>query len=167
MSLSIIVAHDKNLGIGYKNKIPWYIPNDFKWFKENTTGKIVVMGTNTYFSLPDKFRPLPNRENIVLCNQCEYFDQIRNDGSEIFTTLKQVYNYSINKDMFIIGGASLYEQFIDLVDYLYITKIEKEFECDTFFPSVDYSKFKISYFQQNLKTPEDFEYTFNIYEKIK
>jgi dihydrofolate reductase len=165
MALSIIVAHDKNNGIGFKTKIPWNIPNDFKWFKENTIEKTVVMGTTTYFSLPKKFRPLPNRENIVLCNECEYHEQIKSEGAVVFDNIQDVLNYSKDKNVFIIGGASIYKQFIDFADYLYITKINKNFECDTFFPLIDESKWeKISSSDEIIH--DDFTYTFNIYSKI-
>ena len=162
--LSIIVAHDKNNGIGNKTQIPWHLPKDFEWFKKNTMNKTVVMGTTTYFSLPKKFRPLPKRENIVLCNQCEYFEQIENEGTKLFTTIEDVLDYTNDKDTFIIGGASIYNQFVNLVDMLYITKINKEFECDTFFPNVDYSKWKHMY-ESDAINENDIEFTFNTYLK--
>lgn len=164
MALSIIVAHDKNYGIGINNKIPWYIAEDFKWFKRHTTGKIVIMGTKTYFSLPEKFRPLPNRENYVLCNECEYHKQIKEEGAKFFTSIDDVLEFSENKDIFIIGGASIYKQFIEYTEYLYITKINKKFKCDTFFPKVDYSKWKHVYKSDEIKH-KDFTYTFNFYSK--
>ena len=166
MALSIIVAHDINNGIGFETKIPWYIPEDFKWFKRNTTDKIVVMGTTTYFSLPDKFRPLPNRENYVLCNECEYHNRIKEEGAKFFTTLEDVVDFSEGKDVFIIGGASIYNQFIDKADYLYITKINKEFECDTFFPEVEYTEWEHIYKSDNIEH-EDYTFSFNFYAKNK
>jgi len=166
MALSIIVAHDKNNGIGFETKIPWYIPDDFRWFKRQTTGKIVVMGTTTYFSLPDKSRPLPNRENYILCNECEYHEQIKNEGAHFFTSLEDVIDFSEGKDVFIIGGASIYKQFIDYTDYLYITKIDNDFKCDTFFPTIDYSKWEHVYKGENIEH-EDYTYNFNFYAKIK
>jgi len=165
MSLSIIVAHDQNNGIGFETKIPWYIPEDFKWFKRQTTGKIVVMGTTTYFSLPDKVRPLPNRENFILCDECEYHDRIKKEGANFFTNIEDVVDYSKDKDVFIIGGASLYKQFIDKVDYLYITKIDKEFECDTFFPEMG-DKWDHVFKGDNIEF-EDYTYSFNFYAKTK
>jgi dihydrofolate reductase len=166
MALSIIVAHDINNGIGFKGKIPWHIPEDFRWFKRQTTGKIVVMGTTTYFSLTDKSRPLPNRDNYVLCNEIEYHNDINEEGAKIFTALKDVIEFSEDKDIFIIGGASIYEQFIEHTDYLYITKIDKEFECDTFFPQIDYNNWEHIFKGEKMKH-EDYTYSFNFYSKIK
>jgi len=165
MSLSIIVAHDKNNGIGFNTKIPWYIPEDFKWFKRQTTGKIVVMGTTTYFSLPNEVRPLPDRINYVLCGECEYHDRIKKEGTKVFVNYLQVLELAEDNEVFIIGGASLYNLFIDKVDYLYITKIDKEFECDTFFPSIN-GEWEHVYKSENIEH-EDFTYTFNFYAKIK
>jgi len=166
MALSIIVAHDKNNGIGFKGKIPWHISEDFKWFKRQTTGKIVVMGTTTYFSLPDKSRPLPNRENYVLCNESEYYNKIKEEGAKFFTKLEDVIEFSENKDVFIIGGASIYKQFIEYADYLYITKINKEFKCDTFFPQIDYNNWEHIFKGENIEY-EDYTYSFNFYSKTK
>lgn len=164
MALSIIVAHDKNNGIGFQSKIPWHISEDFKWFKKNTINKIVVMGTTTYFSLPNKSRPLPGRENFVLCNECEYHSKIKEEGAKFFTTIEDVIEYSEGKDVFIIGGASIYKQFIDIVDYLYITKINKEFKCDTYFPNVDDTEWEHIYQSDNIEE-KDFTYSFNFYAK--
>jgi len=166
MALSIIVAHDKNYGIGFENNIPWYIQEDFNWFKRHTTAKMVVMGTKTYFSLEDKYRPLPNRENYVLCNESEYYEQIKNEGAKFFTTFDDVLEFAKNKDVFIIGGASIYKQFIDYADYLYITKIDKEFKCDTFFPKVNYDEWNHVYKSENIEI-DDYSYTFNFYGKNK
>jgi len=166
MALSIIVAHDKNNGIGFNGKIPWYISEDFKWFKRQTTDKIVVMGTTTYFSLPKKSRPLPNRDNYVLCNECEYHSKINKEGAKFFTTMEDVIDFSEGKDVFIIGGASIYKQFIDLADYLYITKIDKEFECDTFFPNIKDTEWEHVYKSDNIGH-EDYTYSFNFYAKTK
>jgi dihydrofolate reductase len=166
MALSIIVAHDKKNGIGNKTHIPWHLPTDFKWFKEQTTGKCVVMGSTTYFSLPEKFRPLPGRDNLVLCNDQLLIPKIENEGAKVFINTSSIRSYLLDKDAFIIGGASIYEQFIGLVDKLYITKINKEFECDTFFPKVNYDEW-IQTFKSNDMVENALLFSFNIYEKIK
>jgi dihydrofolate reductase len=165
MAISIIVAHDKNNGIGLNGKIPWYISEDFKWFKRHTIGKIVVMGTTTYFSLPDNVRPLPGRNNYVLCGECEYHDKIKKEGAKVLVNYHQVLELSKDKDLFVIGGASLYDLFIDYADYLYITKINKEFECDTFFPSIN-GQWDHVYKGENIEH-EDYTYNFNFYAKTK
>lgn len=142
--ISIIAAIGKNRELGKDNKLLWHIPEDFKRFKDLTSGHVVIMGRKTYESLPEKFRPLPNRTNIVISSRS-------NEPNE---TNKSNLTYWVNSmeaafakasasqgEIFIIGGASIYEQGIKYADRLYLTLIEKEFpEADTFFP--DYSQFK-------------------------
>lgn len=166
MNLSMIVAHDINNGIGYKNTIPWHIPTDFKWFKEKTNNNIVVMGSNTYFSLPEKFRPLPNRENYVLCDNSGISNDIIKEGATVFSTIDELLSYCKDKDkeIFIIGGASIYNQFIDKVNKLYITKIKNVFNCDTYFPKYDINEWEEIY-KSKLFIENNFEYNFNIYIK--
>jgi len=167
MSFSIIAAHDKNFGIGLKGKIPWYLKQDFQYFKQQTTGKVVIMGLTTYFSLPDKFRPLPNRKNIVLCDDLQKKKIIEDEGGETFSSISEVIDLYKNKDCFIIGGASIYRQFIDISDELYLTEIDHSFKCDTFFPTVDYTKWKKVYKSDELLDESNsLKYSFNIYEKI-
>ena len=166
MSFSIIAAHEKNRGIGKNGKIPWYIPADFKWFKIRTTGKTVVMGLTTYFSLPDKYRPLPDRENLVLCDDQNKKKIIEDEGGAMFSSIKQVTDYCENKDCFVIGGASIYKQFIDISNTLYLTEIDHDFECDTFFPEVDLSIW-VKLYQSEVRIDEksQLKYTFNIYSR--
>lgn len=168
MSFSIIAAHEKNRGIGKDGKIPWYISDDFKWFKARTSGKIVIMGLTTYFSLPDKYRPLPDRENLVLCDDQNKKKIIEDEGGAMFSSIKQVIDYCENKDCFVIGGASIYKQFIDIADTLYLTEIDYDFDCDTFFPEVDSNKW-IKIYQSEKRNDEKsgLKFTYNIYEKRK
>jgi len=166
MSFSIISAHEKNYGIGKNGKIPWYIADDFKWFKSRTTNHIVIMGMTTYFSLPNKYRPLPDRENLVLCDDQNKIKIIEDEGGEIFSSIEQVIDYCKNKDCFVIGGALIYHQFINIVNKLYLTEIDYDFTCDKFFPEVNYNDWILSYrsdimFDENNLVP----YTFNIYER--
>lgn len=166
MSFSIISAHDKNFGIGMNNIIPWYISEDFKWFKKNTNGKIVIMGMNTYFSLPDKFRPLPNRENLVLCDDLIKKEIIEKEGATVFSSLDDIIEYCKDKDCFVIGGASIYSQFINISEKLYLTEIDNEFTCDTFFPKFNHNDWTNVYKSNILFDDSDtIHYRFNIYEK--
>ena len=166
MSFSIIAAHEKSYGIGNKGKIPWYIKKDFEWFKEQTDGKTVIMGLTTYFSLPDKYRPLPNRENLVLCDDQNKKNLIEDEGGAMYSSISQVIDYCKNKDCFIIGGASIYNQFIDIADKLILTEIDYDFTCDTFFPKYDKTKWIKMY--RSDKMIDDkllLKYTFNIYDR--
>lgn len=137
-TLSIIVAVAENYGIGLNNELLTHISADLKRFKQITKGHPVVMGRNTWFSLPK--RPLPGRENIV----------ITNDKSETFEGATTVYSIEEaiekcpeNQESFIMGGAMVYKQFFPIADKLYLTKIHKAFEADTFFPEVTDADWKI------------------------
>lgn len=128
-TLTIIAAIGKNNELGYKNDLIWHLPDDLKFFKEKTTGKTIVMGYNTFLSLP---KLLPNRKHIVL--SAEKLD-IKDVTS--FTNLDDLIKFikEIDDEVFIIGGASIYKQFIDLVDKMYLTEVESEFkEADVYFP---------------------------------
>ena len=164
----MISAHDKNFGIGFKNTIPWHIPEDFNWFKEKTTNHVVIMGMNTYFSLPKRFRPLPNRKNIILCDNPMNIKIIENEGALVFKSIDEVIDYcnTLTDECFIIGGQSIYNQFIDRVDTLYLTEIHSEFQCDTYFPKVDFNQWEDVYKSEVLKSEKsNLEFTFNIYKK--
>ncbi len=132
----IIVAIAKNYAIGKDNKIPWHISEDFKRFKRLTKGHPVVMGKNTYISLPIK--PLPERTNIVVCFKD---DSWKAEGITIKHSLKEAieYAHTLDNTVYIIGGASIYRQAIEeeLANKLEITQLDKEYEGDTFFPVID------------------------------
>ncbi len=128
MKITAILAMDPSLLIGRKNGLPWHIPEDMRRFKEFTTGGIVVMGRNTYMSLPDKFRPLPNRRNIVITRSSIYGVECYS-SIEDFTSAIQSENI---EQIWLIGWASLYDQFfaLGLVDRVELTLIDWEYEWD-------------------------------------
>lgn len=132
MSLSIIVAIAQNNAIGKNNQLLWHISADLKRFKQLTSGKTVIMGRNTYLSLP--IHPLPNRKNIVITDVVnEHFE-----GSiTVYSIDEAIALCKQDEENFIIGGAMIYKQFLPLANKLYITKVFKEFEADTFFPEID------------------------------
>ncbi len=130
MHIIAILAMDHSLLIGSKNGLPWHIPEDLKRFKELTTGEIVVMGRNTYFSLPEKFRPLPNRRNIVITRtEIEWIECF----SSIDVFIQSMKDQNIEK-CYIIWGASLYDQFfkLNLIDQVELTLIDGTHEWDIF-----------------------------------
>ena len=134
-TISIIVAMDENNAIGKDNKLLWHIPDDLKRVKKLTTGNVIVMGRNTYLSLPK--RPLPDRVNMVITdNPKEKFEHCLMAYS-IEDALNKM---SDKKENFIFGGASVYKQFFPMVSRLYLTKVHNTFEADTFFPVIDYSE---------------------------
>lgn len=135
--ISLIVAMDKNNGIGNKNKLLAHISEDLKYFKRVTDGHTIVMGYNTYMSLPK--RPLPNRRNIVLTTK-----DIKLEGALVVNSIEDLLKLLNTEDeTFICGGASIYEQMLPYADKLYITHIFAEFEADTYFPGIT-EKWEIS-----------------------
>jgi dihydrofolate reductase len=130
--LSIIVAIDSNNGIGNNNKLLTYISADLRHFKEITTNHTIVMGSNTWLSLPNK--PLPNRTNIVITSKND--NEMFKGAIVVHSIDEAISKCPSNEESFIIGGAKIYEQFLPLADKLYLTKINKEFDADTFFPEI-------------------------------
>ncbi len=133
--MNFIVALDKNNGIGNKNNLLIHLPEDLKFFKNTTWGKILVMGRETLESLPNK-KPLPGRTTIVITTKTDYSNNeaiVVHSLSELFERLKQ-YN---SEDIFVAGGESIYKQLIPYCEYGYITYINKEFQADKYLMSID------------------------------
>ena len=133
--MNLIVAVDKNWGIGFENKLLVSIPDDMKFFRETTTGKVVVMGRKTLESFPGG-RPLKNRTNIVLTKNKNY----KADGAIIVHTLEQLreeLKKYPSEDIFVIGGASIYEALLDDCDVAHVTKIDYAYRADAYFPNLD------------------------------
>ncbi|MGL1894413.1 MAG: dihydrofolate reductase [Spirochaetaceae bacterium] len=127
--ISIIVAIDKNRGIGYKGNLLTFVPGDLPRFKKITTGHTVIMGRKTFESLPKG--PLPNRKNIVITRNMD----LNIKGTTVVNSLKEAMSISKNDDeVFIIGGGDIYKESLPYAEKLYITHLEKEFNADTFFP---------------------------------
>jgi dihydrofolate reductase len=134
--ISIICAIAENLAIGKNNQLLWHIPEDFKHFKDITSGHVIIMGQKTFESIG---KPLPNRTTIVLSGD-PLFNRsdvvIARSFDEVFEKTRELEK----EEAFICGGGMVYKQTIGLADKLYLTIVEGNFEADTFFP--DYSKFK-------------------------
>ena len=132
--VSLIVAKSKNNVIGNKGRIPWYIPNDLKRFKELTTNNVVIMGRKTFESLPKEYRPLPNRVNIILSNDKSYNKNCCIVCDNLKTAIKKAGN---NKKIFIIGGGEVYKEGLKYADRVYVTEVDGEFEGDTYSPKLN------------------------------
>ena len=132
MRINIIAAVAENRAIGLGNKLIYWLPNDLKRFKNLTTGNTIIMGRNTFLSLPKG--ALPNRRNIVLSRSCSSFE-----GGDTYTSLDDaVSSCNENEEVFIIGGASVYNQAISIADRLYLTEVhDTPSEADTFFPEYE------------------------------
>ncbi|HLP79703.1 MAG TPA: dihydrofolate reductase, partial [Acidobacteriota bacterium] len=132
MDIYLIAAIGDNYVIGKDGKMPWNVPEDLKLFRENTLNSNILMGRKTFESIG---RPLPKRKNIVLSTSMK-----PHDGVYIGTTLEEALaQCDADKNLFVIGGATLYEQTLPLADKLYISHIKGSFEGDTFFPHVNFA----------------------------
>lgn len=126
MTIALIVAHARNLTIGVDGKLPWHYSEDLKRFKSLTMGHPIVMGRKTYESIG---KPLPGRRNVVISRNHSF------PGTEVFTSLEEAFQTLKNEELiFIIGGASLYQQSLNFADRLYVTLIDADVEGDTYFP---------------------------------
>lgn len=134
MEKIIIAAVAENRAIGKDGEIPWYLPQDLKHFKKKTEGHPVIMGRKTFESLPENFRPLPNRTNIVLTRS-----DMEKEEIEVAENLEEAYSIAKELDdkVFIIGGASVYEQVLSETDKMILTEVKKDVDGDTFFPKFD------------------------------
>jgi dihydrofolate reductase len=167
--ISIIVAVAENNAIGKNNQLLWHLPADMKFFKEKTSGHCVITGRKNYESIPEKFRPLPNRTNIVITRQQHYSAP----GAIVVHTLEDAIEKAraIEKEeIFIIGGAQIYNEAINknLVQKLYVTKVLHHFEADAFFPAIDPDKWVIT--KKNIKAKDnknlyDMEFYEYVYKK--
>ena len=160
--LKAIVAVDENWGIGYNGDLLASIPDDLKHFKNITTGSTVVMGLNTWNSLPRK--PLPNRTNIVIRPGTPEFDKGQDVIKMDLETLLERFELDGG---FVIGGGSIYKQLLPYCDQVYITKIYKNFEnVDTFFPNLDATGEWVAKPIDAPHTYNDLTYQFWVYDRI-
>lgn len=132
--INCIVAVDRNQGIGFNGQMPWpRLAGDMKWFKEKTTDQIVIMGRKTWESIGSK--NLPNRINIVISRSfIEEADRCFSETDRALDFCTMFYPY---KQIFIIGGSAIYQHYLDIVDRFYVTEIDADYQCDTFF-DLDY-----------------------------
>jgi len=161
--ISIIVAVSEDLGIGKNNELLWHIPEDLKRFKEITYGKTVIMGKRTWESLPKK--PLPGRKNIVITD-IPYDDF---SGAVKAHSIDDALNKcEKDEEVFIIGGGSIYIQFMPFADRLYITHVHKKSPADTWFPKIDPGEWEVIRKEEHKEDNDTgIPYTFIIYEKKK
>jgi len=159
--ISIIVAVSEDWGIGKDNKLLWHISEDLKRFKRLTFGNTVIMGKRTWESLPR--RPLPGRRNIVLTD--DKTETIEN-AVTAYSIEDSLSKCEKNEEIFIMGGGSIYRQFMPFADRLYITHVHKKAPADIYFPEIDLKIWKITE-KEVFKTDgeESIPYTYTIYEK--
>ena len=155
--LSIIVAIANDNVIGKDNKLIWHLPEDLKRFKSLTTGHTIIMGRKTFESLG---WILPNRKHVILCNDMEM--NIDNENVEILEDISMLKKYiDSDEENFVIGGATIYKLLMPYADKLYITKINKSFDGDVYFPEINENEWQEVKREKGLKNEEnpfDYEY---------
>lgn len=163
-NINIIVSIANNGCIGGNNTLLWKQSNDLKRFKEITSHKVVIMGQKTYESLP--IRPLKNRKNIIISNDYDvsYEDCIM--AYSISEAIEKSKYWSDEGEVFVIGGGSIYRQFLEFTNKLYITRIDAQIEGDTYFPDIEESIWEKTFSEYHEKDDKNqYNYTFEIYRR--
>ncbi|MCB0496411.1 MAG: dihydrofolate reductase [Cyclobacteriaceae bacterium] len=136
MEIAMIAAVAENGVIGKDNDLVWSLPDDMKYFMNTTKGHYIILGRKNFESLPPKYRPLPNRTNVVVTHQ----KNLQLEGAHMVNTLEEAFEFCRNSDqgkVFVIGGGQIYKHSMPFADTLYITEIHQSFDGDTFFPEFD------------------------------
>ncbi|XP_070690184.1 dihydrofolate reductase [Pempheris klunzingeri] len=182
--LNAIVAVCPDLGIGKNGDLPWHpvrLHNEFKHFRKMTStpsveGKqnVVIMGRKTWFSIPEKNRPLNNRINIVLSRQCKQIAGAHHLATDFSSALQLVTKLADKADqVWVIGGSSLYKELMESTGTrrLFVTRILKQFECDTYLPEISPDKYRLlpefPGVPQELQEENGIQYRFEVYESIE
>lgn len=146
MNVNLIYAKSMNNVIGNQGKLPWHIPEDLAYFSRVTDKDLVIMGSRTWRSLPDRFKPLPNRLNLVVTTDASLAPEVLDKGGIVFCDKEQIDIKKIIRhfrdaghyeNIWVIGGNALFEQALPYAHYSYVTEIEAEYPGDTFAPMLD------------------------------
>ena len=136
--ITLIAAVAENNALGKDNQLLWHLPDDFKRFKNITSGHHIIMGRKTFESFP---KPLPNRTHVIITRQKDY----QPEGCLIVDSFaKAISVCPKDEELFIIGGGEIYNQSIEMADKLDITRVHHTFDADTFFPEIDLTKWKLT-----------------------
>jgi len=165
MKISMIAAMGANRVIGKDNGIPWHLPDDFNYFKSTTKGHHIIMGRKNFESLPEKYRPLPDRTNFVITRNKNYFET----GIEVFHNLEDSLaktEQNNEEEAFIIGGGEIYKMGLDYCDRIYLTEINGTFDGDVFFPEFEKSAYtEVSRKHHGIDDRHKFSFDFVVYDK--
>lgn len=167
MTVYAIAAIGENRAIGKDGDLPWNLPDDMKFFKHTTINQVVIMGRKNFESIPEKYRPLPNRINIVISRNKDFFAK----GALVYNSVEGALNFCKTEGhqaAFIIGGGEIYSLALDkqLVDIMYLTRVHHAFEADAFFPEIDQSQWIKEELEYHSKD-EKHDYPFTIEKWIK
>ncbi len=167
MKISIIAAIARNRAIGKDNRLLWHLPADMKFFKNTTLGHPIITGRKNYESIPDIYRPLPGRQNIVLTHQDDYLAPgaiVVNDLEDAIGTAIEAAEKEGRQEVFIIGGGAIYRESLDkeLVDRMYLTLVDDKPNADTFFPEWNENDWEMRLLVHQ-EIDEKHDYAFDIY----
>lgn len=163
MILSAIVAISNNNVIGKDNELPWYLPADLKYFKKKTINHPVIMGRKSYEAIG---QPLPKRTNIVLTRDPYFIASNILVAHSVEEALALAYDIDTD-EVFVIGGAMIYEHCLPVLDRLYITEVHADFDGDTFFPEWNREEWNLIWEEHHSSDKKnEFDYSFKIYERI-
>jgi len=156
--ITLIAAVAENNALGKDNQLLWHLPDDFKRFKNLTSGHYIIMGRKTFESFP---KPLPNRTHVIITRQKDYAPE----GCIIVHSLQEAIAICPKEqEVFVIGGGEIYTQSITVADKIDITKVHHQFEADTFFPEIDLKQWKLAFEEFHAKDEKhDFDFTFLTY----
>ncbi len=157
-SLTLIVATERQRGIGIDNTLPWRLPEDLAFFKRTTSGHAIIMGRKTFDSIG---RPLPNRRNIVVTRNPDW----RHAGVEVAGSLQQAAAAAGDGEAFVIGGAQIYQEALPLARKLVVTEIDADIACDAFFPAIDPAVWQEASRETHHSAENGFSYAFVIYTR--
>ena len=157
--LTIIAAASENNALGKDNQLLWHLPEDFKRFKTLTSGHYIIMGRKTFESFP---KPLPNRTHIIITRQNDYQAP---DGCIVVSSLEKAMELCpANEEAFVIGGGEIYQQAINIVDKIDVTRVHTTIDADTFFPEIDTNIWKLVFEEFHPKDEKHaFDFTFLTY----
>ena len=167
MKVSLIVAAAENGVIGKDNDLIWHLPKDMRFFKETTLNHHVIMGRKNFESIPHKYRPLPNRTNIILTRKTDY----KADGCVVVNSVEtalEIAKENGDKEPFIIGGGQIYKLALEanLVDKIYLTKVHHAYDGDTFFPKLGNNWKEICRIDCKSDEKHAHDYSFLTFQKI-
>lgn len=158
--MNLIVAVDENWGIGKDGGLLCHLPEDLKYFKEKTTGTVIVLGRKTLATFPGG-RPLPNRVNIVLTRNKDFAKEGVIAVNNVEAMLEEVKKYP-DKEVFVVGGAEIYKELLPYCKKAYVTHLYKKFDADAFMPEIKEGWKKIS---EDMHSNGEFDYGFALYER--
>ena len=166
MKVSLIVAVSENGVIGKDNDLIWHLPNDIRFFKETTMGHHVIMGRKNFESIPHKYRPLPNRINVIITRQSDY----KAEGCLVVNSVEAALEIAKNNgenESFIIGGGQIYKLALEanLIDKIYLTKVHHSFDGDTFFSELNSDWKEINKIENKADEKHSYDYDFITLER--